>query len=132
MKDLKGFIRTTIREFLNEQHSNVIGYHISLSKNDNDIIKNGIKPKNGKIYVWLDEGFADWFRDIQFGDKFDDYYKPSTKYTIDLSGFNLIRDPEAEDMSVWSSIYDKNTFGEAYIIKDDKIEPNRIINIEKY
>ena len=121
------------KQFLNENDKQEItGYHITLSKNDNDIEHNGIKSKNGKIYVWLDEKYADWFRDIQFGDKFDDYYKPSTKYTINLTGFDLTRDPEAENMNNWSSIFDENEFGEAYIINIDKIHPNRLINKETY
>jgi len=133
MKDLKQFIKTTIREFLNENYDKqIIGYHITLSKNDNYIKDNGIKSKNGGIYVWLDEYYADWFRKDQFGDKFDDYYRPSTKYTINLDGLDLTRDPEAEDMSNWSSIFDENEFGESYIIKTNKIQPNRILDVERY
>ena len=135
MKKLEKFIATTISVYLNENKSDnnkTIGYHITLSKNDTDIKNNGIKSKNGKIYVWLDEYYADWFRETQFGDSYDDHYNPSTKYTLNLSGFDLIRDKEAEDMSNWSSKFGENEFGEAYIIEVDKISPSRIINIEKY
>lgn len=138
MSVLRKFIKESIREYLNEQSMNennkrkIIGYHITLSKNDNDIEHNGMKSKNGKIYVWLDETYADWFRNTQFGDNSDDYYIPSTKYTIDLTGFKLTRDPEAENMRNWSSIFDENEFGEAYIVNTDKILPNRIIDKEIY
>jgi hypothetical protein len=114
-----------------EENQKIIGYHITLTKNDNDIEKNGIKPKNGKIYVWLDEKYADWFRDTEFSDEFGQY-KQSTKYTIDLTGLDLIRDKDAENMNMWSSIFDENEFGEAYIIENDIIKPNRIIDKDTY
>ena len=51
MKDLKQFIKTTIREFLNENiNEPKFAYHVTRRKNLNSIKKKGLEPRIPKDY----------------------------------------------------------------------------------
>jgi hypothetical protein len=107
-----------------------IGYHISPSKNDASIFKNGIKPTRGdNAYIWADENFANWFSETYYGDIHDrneDWFQTSTKWILNVEGLELERDPESEDMGGWGP-FPSGLFGHAYIYKG-VIPPDRIIS----
>ena len=111
-----------INEILTESYSTPkIGYHVTSNKNLPKILKHGFnKDGRGSTYFWGNRDMAEWFSDFQNDDN-----EPRTILQVDLSGVNLYPDPEAEDMSEWSSRFEPGTFGNAWISKD-KITADRI------
>ena len=111
-----------INEILIEStHQPNIGYHVTSDKNLPKILKYGFNPDgNGSTYFWGSRDMAEWFSDFQ-----NDSNEPRTILKVNLSGVNLTPDPEAEDMSEWSSNFDPGTFGDAWITKD-RINADRI------
>lgn len=100
----------------------IIGYHIAPSNKDKNIQDKGI-GKKGVAYIWLDESFANWFRELHEQDG-----EEMTKWVVDATGLKLSRDPETEDMSDWGS-FKTGTFGYGYIYKG-VISPDRIMRKE--
>jgi hypothetical protein len=89
-----------------------IGYHVTATKNLPIIQKNGIKAdKRGSSYIWDSREMAEWFMDFQ-----NDEGQDRTILKIDMSGLDANLDPEAEDMSEWSSRFKPGTNGGAWII----------------
>ena len=89
-----------------------IGYHVTATKNLPIIQQNGIKAdKRGNSYVWDSREMAEWFKDFQ-----NDEGQDRTILKIDMSGLDANPDPEAEDMSEWSSRFNPGTNGGAWII----------------
>ena len=89
-----------------------IGYHVTATKNLPIIQKNGIKAdKRGNSYIWDSREMAEWFMDFQ-----NDEGQDRTILKIDMSGLDANPDPEAEDMSEWSSRFKPGTNGGAWII----------------
>jgi predicted nucleotidyltransferase len=89
-----------------------IGYHVTATKNLPIIQQNGIKAdKRGSSYVWDSREMAEWFMDFQNDEGLD-----RTILKIDMSGLAANLDPEAEDMSEWSSKFKPGTNGGAWII----------------
>jgi hypothetical protein len=117
----------------------IVGYHVAPSKLDSKILKEGIKkiPKErysrlGKKemspirnYFWLDLKYAEWFKEFNE----EDGYNPQemTIWKVDLSGYDLIKDEEASDMSEWSSQFSKGEDGKAVYVERN-IPPDRIID----
>lgn len=101
-------------------------YHVAPSKYNQTIKQNGIVGRDGIVYVWGDIEYASWFAKLH-----EDDGKPMTIWVVDVSGLDLERDPEAEDMSEWSTEFAVDQFGEAYIINKNRIEPERIIKTTK-
>jgi hypothetical protein len=100
----------------------LIGYHVTATKNLPIIKKNGIKAdKRGNSYIWDSREMAEWFMDFQ-----NDEGQDRTILKIDMSGLDAQPDPEAEDMSEWSSRFKPGTNGGAWIISGP-IPPNKII-----
>ena len=54
---------------------------------------------------------ADWFKDFQ-----NDANEDRTILKVDLTGLEMSMDPEAEDMSEWSSRFAPGTNGGAWIV----------------
>jgi hypothetical protein len=89
-----------------------IGYHVTATKNLPIIQKDGIKAdKRGNSYVWDSREMAEWFMDFQ-----NDEGQDRTILKIDMTGLDAKPDPEAEDMSEWSSRFKPGTNGGAWII----------------
>lgn len=110
-----------ISEFLIEDNTPSVGYHVIPTSKLKLALKNGIKPdKNGNSYIWDSYDMADWFKDFQ-----NDENKDKTILKINLSGLKLTVDPEAEDMSDWSSNFEPGTAGGAWIVSGG-ISPDRI------
>ena len=100
------------KTFLSESALPKIGYHVTATKNLPIIQKNGIKAdKRGSSYVWDSREMAEWFMDFQ-----NDEGQDRTILKIDMSGLDANLDPEAEDMSEWSSKFKPGTNGGAWII----------------
>lgn len=100
------------KTFLNESALPKIGYHVTATKNLPIIQKDGIKAdKRGNSYVWDSREMAEWFMDFQ-----NDEGQDRTILKIDMSGLDAKPDPEAEDMSEWSSRFKPGTNGGAWII----------------
>ena len=98
-----------------------IGYHVTATKNLPIIQQNGIKAdKRGNSYVWDSREMAEWFKDFQ-----NDEGQDRTILKIDMSGLDANPDPEAEDMSEWSSKFKPGTNGGAWIISGP-IPPDKI------
>jgi hypothetical protein len=99
-----------------------IGYHVTATKNLPIIQKNGINAdKRGSSYIWDSREMAEWFMDFQ-----NDEGQDRTILKIDMSGLDANLDPEAEDMSEWSSRFKPGTNGGAWIISGP-IPPDKII-----
>lgn len=71
-----------------------LAYHVAPSKHDSVIRKHGIQGRNDQIYVWADLEYAYWFAELHRDDGI-----PMTIWMVDVSDFELQRDPEAEDMN---------------------------------
>lgn len=100
------------KTFLSESAQPKIGYHVTATQNLPVIKKNGIKAdKRGNSYVWDSREMAEWFMDFQ-----NDEGQDRTILKIDMSGLDANPDPEAEDMSEWSSRFKSGTNGGAWII----------------
>lgn len=100
------------KTFLSESAQPKIGYHVTATKNLPIIQKKGIKAdKRGNSYVWDSREMAEWFMDFQ-----NDEGQDRTILKIDMSGLDANPDPEAEDMSEWSSRFKPGTNGGAWII----------------
>ena len=128
-----------VKEIKEEYSNKVIGYHVAPSKLDSKILKEGIKkiPKLrynrlGKKeispirnYFWLELEYAEWFKEFNE----EDGYKPQdmTIWEVDLTGYDLIKDEEARDMSIWSSRFSKGEDGKAIYVERN-IPPDRIID----
>ncbi len=98
-----------------------IGYHVTATKNLPIIQKNGINAdKRGSSYIWDSREMAEWFMDFQ-----NDEGQDRTILKIDMSGLDANLDPEAEDMSEWSSRFKPGTNGGAWIISGP-IPPDKI------
>jgi hypothetical protein len=109
------------KEFIVENVLPKVGYHVIPSSKLQLVITNGIKAdKFGNTYIWDSYDMAEWFRDFQ-----NDNNEDRTILTIDTTGLQMERDPEAEDMSEWSSRFEPGTFGGAWIVSGS-IEPSRI------
>jgi hypothetical protein len=99
-----------------------IGYHVTATKNLPVIRKNGINAdRRGNSYVWDSLEMAEWFTDFQ-----NDEGQDRTILKIDMSGIDARPDPEAEDMSDWSSRFEPGTNGGAWIVSG-AIPSNKII-----
>jgi hypothetical protein len=99
-----------------------IGYHVTATKNLPVIRKNGINAdRRGNSYVWDSLEMAEWFTDFQ-----NDEGQDRTILKIDMSGIDARPDPEAEDMSDWSSRFKPGTNGGAWIVSG-AIPSNKII-----
>lgn len=110
------------KTFLSESAPPKLGYHVTATKNLPIIQKDGIKAdKRGNSYVWDSREMAEWFMDFQ-----NDEGQDRTILKIDMSGLDANPDPEAEDMSEWSSRFKPGTNGGAWIISGP-IPPNKII-----
>ncbi len=104
------------------RHSPKIGYHVTATKNLPVIRKKGINAdRRGNSYVWDSLEMAEWFADFQ-----NDEGQDRTILKIDMSGIDARPDPEAEDMSDWSSRFRPGTNGGAWIVSG-AIPPNKII-----
>jgi hypothetical protein len=100
----------------------MIGYHVTATKNLPVIRKNGIKAdRRGNSYVWDSFEMAEWFTDFQNDDGQD-----RTILKIDMTGLDAHPDPEAEDMSDWSSRFEPGTNGGAWIVSGP-ISPDKIM-----
>jgi GNAT superfamily N-acetyltransferase len=103
-------------------HRPKIGYHVTATKNLPVIRKKGINAdRRGNSYVWDSLEMAEWFTDFQ-----NDEGQDRTILKIDMTGIDARPDPEAEDMSDWSSRFEPGTNGGAWIISGP-IPPNKII-----
>ena len=127
-----------VKEIKEEYSNKIIGYHVSPSKLDSKILKEGIKkiPKviynrlgkkemsTIRNYFWLELEYAEWFK--KFNE--EDGYKPQdmTIWEVDLTGYDLIKDEEASDMSIWSSRFSKGDGRAIYVERN--IPPDRIID----
>lgn len=110
------------KTFLSESTHPKIGYHVTATKNLPIIQKDGIKAdKRGNSYIWDSREMAEWFMDFQ-----NDEGQDRIILKIDMSGLDAKPDPEAEDMSEWSSRFKPGTNGGAWIISGP-IPPNKII-----
>jgi hypothetical protein len=99
-----------------------LGYHVTATKNLPVIRKKGINAdRRGNSYVWDSLEMAEWFTDFQ-----NDEGQDRTILKIDMSGIDARPDPEAEDMSEWSSRFEPGTNGGAWIVSG-AIPPNKII-----
>lgn len=99
-----------------------VAYHVTATKNLPIIQKNGIKADSrGNSYVWDSLEMAEWFSDFQ-----NDEGQDRTILKVDMSGVNAHTDPEAEDMSEWSSRFKPGTNGGAWIVSGS-ITPDKII-----
>jgi hypothetical protein len=106
----------------NPGHRPIIGYHVTATKNLPVIRKKGINAdRRGNSYVWDSPEMAEWFTDFQ-----NDKGQDRTILKIDMSGIDARPDPEAEDMSEWSSRFKPGTNGGAWIVSGS-IPPNKII-----
>ena len=100
------------KTFLSESAPPKIGYHVTATKNLPIIQKNGINAdKRGSSYIWDSREMAEWFMDFQ-----NDEGQDRTILKIDMTGIDARPDPEAEDMSEWSSRFKPGTNGGAWII----------------
>jgi hypothetical protein len=100
------------KTFLIESAPPKLGYHVTATKNLPIIQKDGIKAdKRGNSYVWDSREMAEWFMDFQ-----NDEGQDRIILKIDMSGLDARPDPEAEDMSEWSSRFKPGTNGGAWII----------------
>ena len=122
----------------------IIGYHIAPAKLNSIILKDGIgqtgyetvfqygkKVKKKKLtYIWLREDVADWFKNLHEDPSMGDTPVKMTKWIIDVTGLNLKRDSETEDMSEWSTKFKSGEFGEGYTY-DGIIPPERIIRMRE-
>lgn len=100
------------KTFLSESALPKIGYHVTATKNLPIIQKDGIKAdKRGNSYIWDSREMAEWFMDFQ-----NDEGQDRIILKIDMSGLDAKPDPEAEDMSEWSSRFKPGTNGGAWII----------------
>jgi len=117
----------------------LIGYHVSATKNDNKILKQGIKGRDIKIwkdgkkqnlgkknYFWLEVEYAEWFKDFHEDEDCSDEAKPMTIWKVDLTGLSLTDDPEAKDMSEWDNRFGEGEDGHAVYTKEN-ISPERIL-----
>ena len=110
------------------------GWHVTKKENENDIYEFGIKARKGTrirfgrkenipndVYVWGNINMAEWFKNLkeQEGEKY-------IIMEIDLNGLQLREDPETEDMSDYSSNFEKGEKGEGYIV-NKTITPDRIL-----
>jgi predicted GNAT family acetyltransferase len=110
------------KSFLLEDKQPKVGYHVTATKNLPVIRKNGIKAdRRGNSYVWDSLEMAEWFTDFQ-----NDEGQDRTILKIDMSGIDARPDPEAEDMSEWSSSFEPGTNGGAWIVSGP-IPPDKII-----
>jgi predicted GNAT family acetyltransferase len=108
--------------FLLEDKQPKVGYHVTATKNLPVIRKNGIKADSrGNSYVWDSLEMAEWFTDFQ-----NDEGQDRTILKIDMTGIDARPDPEAEDMSEWSSSFKSGTNGGAWIVSGP-IPPDKII-----
>jgi predicted GNAT family acetyltransferase len=108
--------------FLLEDKQPKVGYHVTATKNLPVIRKNGIKADSrGNSYVWDSLEMAEWFTDFQ-----NDEGQDRTILKIDMTGIDARPDPEAEDMSEWSSSFKPGTNGGAWIVSGP-IPPDKII-----
>ncbi len=108
--------------FLLEDKQPRVGYHVTATKNLPVIRKNGIKADSrGNSYVWDSLEMAEWFTDFQ-----NDEGQDRTILKIDMTGIDARPDPEAEDMSEWSSSFKPGTNGGAWIVSGP-IPPDKII-----
>ena len=109
------------KTFLSESAPPKIGYHVTATKNLPIIQKNGINAdKRGSSYIWDSREMAEWFMDFQ-----NDEGQDRTILKIDMTGIEARPDPEAEDMSEWSSRFKPGTNGGAWIISGP-IPPDKI------
>lgn len=110
------------KSFLLEDKQPKVGYHVTATKNLPVIRKNGIKADSrGNSYVWDSLEMAEWFTDFQ-----NDEGQDRTILKIDMTGIDARPDPEAEDMSEWSSRFEPGTNGGAWIVSGS-IPPDKII-----
>ena len=110
------------KSFLLEDKQPKVGYHVTATKNLPVIRKNGIKADSrGNSYVWDSFEMAEWFTDFQ-----NDEGQDRTILKIDMTGIDARPDPEAEDMSEWSSRFKPGTNGGAWIVTGS-IPPDKII-----
>ena len=99
-----------------------LGYHVTATKNLPVIRKKGVNAdRRGNSYVWDSLEMAEWFADFQ-----NDEGQDRTILKIDMSGIDARPDPEAEDMSEWSSRFEPGTNGGAWIVSG-AIPPDKII-----
>ena len=121
-----------------ENLNKIIGYHVAPRKLDNEINDNGIKNierkgyRHGKEipiknYFWLDFKYADWFKNLHEDEQLNDEPQAMTIWEVDLTGYNLIDDPESIDMSEWSSQFEKGENGQA-VYTTHNIPSERILN----
>ena len=93
-------------------------FHVTKTQNVPAILQNGISPRgNSGVYFWDTLEMAEWFRDFQ-----NDNNESRTILAVDVANINLTSDPEAEDMSEWSSKFEPGTNGGAWITTD-KLPP---------
>jgi predicted nucleotidyltransferase len=110
------------KSFLLEDAHPKVGYHVTATKNLPVIRKNGINAdRRGNSYVWDSLEMAEWFTDFQ-----NDEGQDRTILKIDMTGIDARPDPEAEDMSEWSSRFKPGTNGGAWIVSG-AIPPDKII-----
>ena len=110
------------KSFLLEDKQPKVGYHVTATKNLPVIRKNGINAdRRGNSYVWDTLEMAEWFTDFQ-----NDEGQDRTILKIDMTGIDARPDPEAEDMSEWSSRFEPGTNGGAWIVSGS-IPPDKII-----
>jgi hypothetical protein len=96
-----------------------IGYHVAASKHDLSITSDGLREDSrGNIYVWDTIEMAQWFRDFS-----DD---EMTIWVVSIGDLYPIPDPEAEDMSEWSSEFEPGTSGGGWVIQGQRIGPERV------
>jgi hypothetical protein len=104
------------------EHRPKIGYHVTATKNLPVIRKKGINAdRRGNSYVWDSLEMAEWFTDFQ-----NDEGQDRTILKIDMTGIDARPDPEAEDMSDWSTRFKPGTNGGAWIVSGP-IPPDKII-----
>lgn len=123
MKSISEQIKNYLR-ILNEGQLS-IGYHVSLKKRENSIITQGLTTRLGKVYFWKHLDMAYWFAELHASDG-----NEMIIWKVDLNGLPLERDPEAEDMSEWSSKFPEGTPGHAYIFIGD-ISPDRVSKFDE-
>ena len=124
-----------------EGSERVIAYHVAPSKYDTKISKEGIKAvdhvayTNGikkvvpaKNYFWLTYKNARWFKRYHQDPELQDDPTEMTIWQVDLTGYELHKDPEAADMSQYDPKFGKGEDGQA-VFTFENIPPDRLSRI---
>lgn len=95
-------------------------YHVAPADRTDSIARSGLQSKAGRVYLWSDPEMADWFKGLHESDG-----KQMQVWKVDASSLPLKDDPEAQDMSHWSSRFQPGTNGGAFY-HEGVIPPHRL------